>query len=103
MLVWSTGLAPNPLLQSLDSDVVAKHDKTGSLLTDDNLHVVRKDKEGHITPNEDVWAIGDAAVIDGAVLPATAQGVLLGLLPSSIQAKNVHSCEPEGQVRRARA
>lgn len=41
-----------------------------SLLTDDNLNVITKD--GQIDP--DVWAIGDAAIIKTAVLPATAQG-----------------------------
>ena len=41
-----------------------------SLLTDDNLNVITKD--GKIDP--DVWAIGDAAIIKTAVLPATAQG-----------------------------
>jgi hypothetical protein len=41
-----------------------------SLLTDDNLNVITED--GQIDP--DVWAIGDAAIIKTAVLPATAQG-----------------------------
>ena len=87
LLVWSTGLAPNPLIQSID--YIAKHERSQryecwvtstmcsrltlrvkSLLTDDNLNVIAKD--GQIDP--DVWAIGDAAIIKTAVLPATAQG-----------------------------
>ncbi|KAN0094554.1 hypothetical protein V8E55_002841 [Tylopilus felleus] len=67
LLVWSTGLAPNPLIQSID--YIAKHERSQSLLTDDNLNVITKD--GQIDP--DVWAIGDAAIIKTAVLPATAQ------------------------------
>jgi len=67
LLVWSTGLAPNPLIQSIDS--LEKHEKTQSLFTDQNLNVIRK--EGHVDP--DIWAIGDAANIKGQLLPATAQ------------------------------
>ncbi|OJA16568.1 hypothetical protein AZE42_03842 [Rhizopogon vesiculosus] len=67
LLVWSTGLAPNPLIQSIDS--LEKHEKTHSLFTDQNLNVIRK--EGHVDP--DIWAIGDAANIKGQLLPATAQ------------------------------
>ncbi|KAG1740488.1 NDE1, mitochondrial external NADH dehydrogenase [Suillus paluster] len=67
LLVWSTGLAPNPLIQSIDS--LEKHDKTQGLFTDQNLNVITK--EGHVDPY--VWAIGDAANIKGQILPATAQ------------------------------
>ncbi|KAG8216138.1 NDE1, mitochondrial external NADH dehydrogenase [Butyriboletus roseoflavus] len=67
LLVWSTGLAPNPLIQSIHD--IEKHERSQSLLTDDNLNVITKD--GQIDP--DVWAIGDAAIIKTAVLPATAQ------------------------------
>ncbi|KAF8843478.1 NDE1, mitochondrial external NADH dehydrogenase [Paxillus ammoniavirescens] len=67
LLVWSTGLAPNPLIQSINS--IEKDEKTQSLITDANLNVIMKD--GQIDP--DVWAIGDAAIIKTAVLPATAQ------------------------------
>lgn len=42
-----------------------------SLFTDDNLHVLLADG----TPDPDVWAIGDAAMIEGLALPATAQGM----------------------------
>lgn len=67
LLVWSTGLAPNPLIQSIQS--VQKHEKTQSLLTNKHLNVIMED--GKVDP--DVWAIGDAAIIKTAVLPATAQ------------------------------
>ncbi|KIJ64782.1 hypothetical protein HYDPIDRAFT_187657 [Hydnomerulius pinastri MD-312] len=67
LLVWSTGLAPNPLIQSIDS--IEKHEKSQSLLTDAHLNVIMKD--GQIDP--DVWAIGDSAIIKTAMLPATAQ------------------------------
>lgn len=67
MLVWSTGLAPNPLIQTIQS--VQKHEKTQSLLTDEHLNVITQD--GKVDP--DVWAIGDAAIIKTDILPATAQ------------------------------
>lgn len=67
LLVWSTGLAPNPLIRSIDC--LQKHDKTQSPFTDQNLNVITN--EGHADP--DVWAIGDAANIKGQLHPATAQ------------------------------
>ncbi|KAI0035823.1 FAD/NAD(P)-binding domain-containing protein [Vararia minispora EC-137] len=67
LLVWSTGLAPNPLVASVTGRL--KDDKTKSLLTDDHLNVIKPDR----TPDRDVWAIGDAARGEGQVLPATAQ------------------------------
>nr|GAT48769.1 FAD/NAD(P)-binding domain-containing protein [Mycena chlorophos] len=68
LLVWSTGLAPNPLVESITE--LKKDARTKSLLTNDHLNVV-KSATGEVDP--DVWAIGDCAQIDGAVLPATAQ------------------------------
>ncbi|KDQ54807.1 hypothetical protein JAAARDRAFT_181438 [Jaapia argillacea MUCL 33604] len=72
LLVWSTGLAPNPLLEALTG--VEKHEKSPSLITDDqcNLLMTRPDGAGS-TANPDVWAIGDAATIKDMNLPATAQ------------------------------
>ncbi|KZT39017.1 FAD/NAD(P)-binding domain-containing protein [Sistotremastrum suecicum HHB10207 ss-3] len=67
LLVWSTGLAPNPFIESLDG--VMKDPKTQSVLTDEHLNILNEDG----SPNPSVWAIGDAAVIKGNVLPATAQ------------------------------
>ncbi|KAF7978794.1 hypothetical protein HWV62_44856 [Athelia sp. TMB] len=67
LLVWSTGLAPNPLITAIDG--LEKDEKTNSLVTTDNLNVMNKDG----TPDPDVWAIGDAATIKGQRTPATAQ------------------------------
>lgn len=68
LLVWSTGLAPNPLVQNITE--AEKDPKTASILTDEHLNVLMKDTGA---PNPDVWAIGDAAIIKGNPLPATAQ------------------------------
>lgn len=66
LVVWSTGLALNPLIQNLEK--VSKTKK--AILTDGTLHLL--DAEGK--PMPDVWAIGDCAMVnDGPVLPATAQ------------------------------
>lgn len=68
MIVWSTGLAPNPTIASLEG--VQHHEKTQSVLTDNYLRVLQTDG----TPMANVYAIGDAAVIEGGpFMPATAQ------------------------------
>ncbi|KAI0088253.1 FAD/NAD(P)-binding domain-containing protein [Irpex rosettiformis] len=67
LLVWSTGLAPNPLIQSITE--LKKHPKTSSLITDAQCRVIGND--GKVNP--DVYAIGDAAMIQDTPLPATAQ------------------------------
>uniref|UniRef100_A0A8H7XQW3 FAD/NAD(P)-binding domain-containing protein n=1 Tax=Psilocybe cubensis TaxID=181762 RepID=A0A8H7XQW3_PSICU len=67
LLVWSTGLAPNPVVKAASD--AKKDPKTLSLITDTKLNVVMKDG----TPDPDVWAIGDAARIEDVALPATAQ------------------------------
>lgn len=62
-LIWAAGIAPNPLLRSLD----VPHDERGYVLCDPDLRV--KDQDN-------VWAIGDCAVNpgpDGKAYPATAQ------------------------------
>ncbi|KAJ7662089.1 hypothetical protein DFH06DRAFT_1088569 [Mycena polygramma] len=85
LLVWSTGLAPNPLISSITEfkkDAKTKRQISqfnyfcfrsnccfSSVLTDEHLNLIRTD--GTVDP--DVWAIGDCAQIEGAVLPATAQ------------------------------
>ncbi|KAI0357779.1 FAD/NAD-P-binding domain-containing protein [Trametes cingulata] len=69
LLVWSTGLAPNPLIESITE--AKKHERTNrSLLTDGNMNVIMKDTGA---PDPDVYAIGDAATIENEPLPATAQ------------------------------
>jgi NADH dehydrogenase FAD-containing subunit len=70
-LVWSTGLAPNPLVESITE--LKKDWKTTTLITDNHLNVLKNDG----IPDPDVWAIGDAAMIDGTPLPATAQGKIV--------------------------
>ncbi|KAI0316377.1 FAD/NAD(P)-binding domain-containing protein [Amylostereum chailletii] len=67
LLVWSTGLAPNPLIETLSG--LRKDERTKSVLTDAHLNVLKTDG----SPDADVWAIGDAARSDGVALPATAQ------------------------------
>ncbi|KAI0366509.1 FAD/NAD(P)-binding domain-containing protein [Pilatotrama ljubarskyi] len=69
LLVWSTGLAPNPLIESITE--AKKHERTKrSLITDGNLNVLMNDTGA---PDPDVYAIGDAATIENEPLPATAQ------------------------------
>ncbi|KAJ7789915.1 NDE1, mitochondrial external NADH dehydrogenase [Mycena olivaceomarginata] len=67
LLVWSTGLAPNPLISSISE--FKKDAKTKSVLTDEHLNLIKTD--GTVHP--DVWGIGDCAQIEDAILPATAQ------------------------------
>ncbi|KIP09949.1 hypothetical protein PHLGIDRAFT_28766 [Phlebiopsis gigantea 11061_1 CR5-6] len=68
LLVWSTGLAPNPLVESIGE--ARKDPKTKGLTTNDECQVIM-DSTGQADP--DVYAIGDAATIVDAPLPATAQ------------------------------
>ncbi|EKM78363.1 NDE2, mitochondrial external NADH dehydrogenase [Agaricus bisporus var. burnettii JB137-S8] len=68
LLVWSTGLAPNPLVSAMSG--VKKNPKTQSVITNDQLNVIMQETN---EPNPDVWAIGDAATFEEAPLPATAQ------------------------------
>ncbi|KAF8803351.1 FAD/NAD(P)-binding domain-containing protein [Phlegmacium glaucopus] len=51
LLVWSTGLAPNPLVRAISE--VKKDNRTSSLITNDHLNVIMNDG----VPNPDVWAI----------------------------------------------
>ncbi|KAJ6591186.1 NDE1, mitochondrial external NADH dehydrogenase [Mycena vulgaris] len=67
LLVWSTGLAPNPLISSISE--FKRDKKTNSVLTNEHLNLIKPD--GTVDP--DVWGIGDCAQIEDAVLPATAQ------------------------------
>ncbi|KAI9829579.1 MAG: hypothetical protein M1819_006084 [Sarea resinae] len=98
MVVWSTGLMMNPFVEralkqtrkfpskSVAShasvpegvDWTIKHDfKTGGLLTDDKLRVKLLAKTGEDEAPEtvlkDVFALGDCAVLEGTMYPATAQ------------------------------
>ncbi|KAG7133624.1 NADH dehydrogenase like protein [Verticillium longisporum] len=85
LVVWSTGLMPNPLVQKMvarelrlpgsgdSSPPETFHLQTGrsgGLLTDDHLRL-RLDQGDRTLP--EVFAMGDCAVMDREALPATAQ------------------------------
>lgn len=66
MIVWATGLTPIPLIKNL----ACMHDnQTGRILTDGCLRV----KQDHDKLLQNVYALGDCAIIDGQPLPCTAQ------------------------------
>lgn len=65
LCVWSTGLAPNPLMLELKG--VKKDAKTKSLMTNDYCLALKEDG----TAFKDVYAVGDAAMTEGLMLPAT--------------------------------
>ncbi|KAF3010160.1 hypothetical protein E8E14_007520 [Neopestalotiopsis sp. 37M] len=98
IVVWSTGLMQNPLVQKLADKVfppnsavtgvaeaatevqLQKDPKSGSILTDKHLRVrvvATESKDGQTITGKsilpDVYAIGDCAVIHNQALPATAQ------------------------------
>ncbi|KAH9923063.1 pyridine nucleotide-disulfide oxidoreductase-domain-containing protein [Fomitopsis serialis] len=61
LLVWSTGLAPNPLVESITE--IERDPKTK--------------RYNHGQPDPNVWALGDAAMIKEMPLPATAKAKYL--------------------------
>lgn len=100
MVVWSTGLMPNPFIRKSLSAVrqfpadevifkssvetaekarwsIRKHEKTGSIMTNDRLRVILEAKGPDDQPMKafmrHVFAIGDCAVLEGTRYPATAQ------------------------------
>ncbi|PIK44622.1 hypothetical protein BSL78_18543 [Apostichopus japonicus] len=62
LVVWSTGLAPRPFVESIDFPKTP----AGQILTDGNLRVKGE-------PSGNVFAIGDCADIEGEGLPCSAQ------------------------------
>ncbi|GAA6048570.1 hypothetical protein JCM3770_006558 [Rhodotorula araucariae] len=66
LCVWNTGLAPNPLIESIDE--LEKDEKTHSLKISGTFNP--RTKEGKVL--EDVYCIGDASALREK-LPATAQ------------------------------
>ena len=70
MLIWATGNKVNPLVEKLP----VKRPEKGQprILTDKYLHVLKPNS----TPLEDVYAIGDAADIEGYGLPQLAEVAL---------------------------
>ncbi|KAM0334128.1 hypothetical protein ACHAQA_001148 [Verticillium albo-atrum] len=89
LVVWSTGLMPNPFVQKMMAQAIRLEDvdptaekpgvvhlqtaaRSGGLLTDDHLRLRLDQPGGGTLP--DVFAMGDCAVMDGSdPLPATAQ------------------------------
>jgi len=69
LCVWSTGLAMNPFVAHALGGKVARHERTGGIVTDGRLQV--KAANGTAIPN--VYALGDCATMEGTAYPATAQ------------------------------
>eukprot|EP00698_Gefionella_okellyi_P010443 TRINITY_DN2711_c0_g2_i2.p1 TRINITY_DN2711_c0_g2~~TRINITY_DN2711_c0_g2_i2.p1 ORF type:complete len:398 (+),score=65.80 TRINITY_DN2711_c0_g2_i2:262-1455(+) len=67
LCVWSTGVAPAPVVRDLAG---VKHAKNGRLLTDLYMRIQRAEGGG---PVQDVYAIGDCATPEVANLAPTAQ------------------------------
>lgn len=72
LLVWSTGLAPTPLIKTL----ALPKDKQNRLFTDECLHVYdsfdsNQPEKNHVLSH--IYAIGDCATIVNNNLPCTAQ------------------------------
>jgi NADH:ubiquinone reductase (non-electrogenic) len=62
LVVWSTGLAPQPFVAGLD----VQKNRQGQILTDAHLQILSD-------PSGDSYAIGDCAQIVDVPLPCTAQ------------------------------
>lgn len=103
MVVWSTGLMQNPFvanslrevsgapegsIELLDSKSdskaaesiqwqVKKHEKSGSVFTDDRLQLKLEARGDEASKSQavlqDVYALGDCAIMEGSAYPATAQ------------------------------
>ncbi|KAI9492404.1 FAD/NAD-P-binding domain-containing protein [Zychaea mexicana] len=69
LLVWATGLMPNPLVETL-SDRVALDAQNQRMITDGKLQVLKKVTNSML---QNVYALGDCAKIENNDLPATAQ------------------------------
>lgn len=67
LLVWSTGLAANPLIDSITE--LKRNTKTHSLEV--NGHLQTRYADGRV--NEDVFCLGDCSVLESGAVPATAQ------------------------------
>ncbi|KAI8149568.1 FAD/NAD-P-binding domain-containing protein [Fennellomyces sp. T-0311] len=69
LLVWATGLMPNPLIRTV-ADRVSLDSQNQRLMTDGKLQVLEKDSSITL---QNVYALGDCATINNDDLPATAQ------------------------------
>jgi NADH dehydrogenase FAD-containing subunit len=78
LLVWATGLSPNPLLQSLPSDI-PKCTRSGRLITDGYFRVLSSNEKYpsearyQLNPSLGLYAIGDCSTVLDNDLPCTAQ------------------------------
>lgn len=73
LVVWSTGLAPNPFItKGLEGTGICVTAKGGQVEVDKRLRVL-VEKDGIRSPADDVFALGDCAAVEGMKLPATAQ------------------------------
>ncbi|KAE8441305.1 hypothetical protein EG329_005535 [Mollisiaceae sp. DMI_Dod_QoI] len=68
LAVWYTGNKAGEVVESLD---VKKNDGGQRLLTDKYLRVLKNEKDGDVV--DGIYALGDAADIEGAELPTTAE------------------------------
>lgn len=73
LCVWNTGLAPNPLIESISE--LEKDEKTHSLKISDQFRTTSTEGQ----EMKDVFCIGDASALKEK-LPATAQGTSAPLL-----------------------
>lgn len=73
LVVWSTGLAPNPFItKGLVGTGICVAQKSGQVEVDKRLRVL-VERDGEKVPSDDVFALGDCAAVEGMKLPATAQ------------------------------
>ncbi|PUU83502.1 pyridine nucleotide-disulfide oxidoreductase-domain-containing protein [Tuber borchii] len=73
-VVWSTGLAPNPFLTKALKGKLYLDERSSKIVVDDHLRARSMgEKSSASCPLDDVFAIGDCAIIGGQELPATAQ------------------------------
>ena len=73
-VVWSTGLAPNPFLTKALKGKLHLDERSSKIVVDDHLRAwSMTEKSSASCPLDDVFAIGDCAIIGGQELPATAQ------------------------------
>lgn len=69
MCVWSTGLMMNPFVENALEGKVDRHEKSGGIMTNDRLRALSPSGEAI----EDVYAVGDCAILQNTSYPATAQ------------------------------
>ncbi|TGZ80419.1 FAD/NAD(P)-binding domain-containing protein, partial [Ascodesmis nigricans] len=74
LVVWSTGLAPNPFIsKGLKGSGISTIERRGQVEVDNHLRALVVDKHGSLVSQDSVFALGDCAAVKGTQLPATAQ------------------------------